>query len=46
MFAVHFHRLEAADLLLKRGASVNLREPRVGSSALHDAAYTGSPLMM
>ena len=46
MHAVHFNRLDCADLLLRQGATVDHQEPGAGSTALHDAAYKGSPLML
>jgi ankyrin repeat protein len=46
MHAVHNDHLDTVDALAKLGAATNAQEPIAGSTALHDAAYQGSALMV
>ena len=46
MHAVHAGLLEQTRGLLQHGADVAAVEPIYGSSALHEAAYSGSPAMV
>jgi ankyrin repeat protein len=46
MHAVHCNHLDTVACLIKHGADLDYREPITGSTALHDAAYQSSPLMV
>ena len=46
MHAVHYNRFECAMLLIECGANVSHQEPATLASALHEAAYRGSHVMM
>eukprot|EP00055_Hartaetosiga_balthica_P007824 m.27578 g.27578 ORF g.27578 m.27578 type:complete len:1085 (+) comp5957_c0_seq1:54-3308(+) len=46
MHAVHFDNFDCTNTLLSRGANVNYQEPEAKSSPLHDAAFSGNPVMM
>ena len=45
MYAVHYNHVEAAHLLLARGADPDLAESNCGATALHEAVYHGTALM-
>ncbi len=46
MHAVHYNRIDAANTLLRYGADVNHQDPVDKATALHEAAFRGSNMMV